>query len=50
MVQMVAVAQQQLQEVHKSFHKEEMGNCRLHIPALLAPSSRYHLYNHASFH
>ena len=50
MVQMVAVDQQQLREVHKSYHKEEMENCRLHIPVLLDPNSRYHSYNHVSFH
>ena len=42
MVQMVVVDQQQLREVHKSFHKEEMESCRLHIPVSLVPNSRYH--------
>lgn len=50
MVQMVAVDQQQLREVHKSYHKEEMENCQLHIRELLDPNSRYHSYNRVSFH
>ena len=50
MVQMVVVDQQQLREVHKSFHKEEMESCRLHIPVSLVPNSRYHSKNHVSFH